>query len=44
MKRIFKKTQNWWRNNQEKNSEDYLERESLKEDLNKIKKDILEKL
>jgi len=35
---LFKKIRNWWRNNQEKNSGDYLERESLRKDLIDFKK------
>jgi len=37
---LWNKILNWWKNNQERNSERYLEREELKKDLNEFSKDI----
>lgn len=39
---LFKKIKNLWKNNQEKNSERYIEREELKKSLEEDSKDILE--
>jgi len=38
--KLLKKIKNWWKDNQEKSSEEYLEREELKKSLEDYKKDI----
>ena len=37
---FWKKVKNWWKDNQEKSSEEYIEREELKKSLEGYKKDI----